>query len=180
MADRHVLEFNGTVFESAISRLLKRKYPEAVVLSVLSSITECLHKDTQNDLLMIHPRGVFVIEAKGWRKWVRGEYSDTVWQGVSSQMSIMTRPSPINQNRIHIRALRNAIRSKLGINPVKFFNLVVFPDHTDLRTSCTEVVNIALMKLMIDRVILQQNYVIDVEEYKKMILSVTDKVCMEE
>ena len=101
MADRHVLEFNGTVFESAISRLLKRKYPEAVVLSDLSIFSDFLDKDTQIDVLMIHPRGVFVIEAKGWRKWVRGEYSDTVWQGVSSQMSIMTRPSPINQNRIH-------------------------------------------------------------------------------
>lgn len=172
MADRKTLEFNGNIFESTICRYLISRYPESKILTDVHVYSEYLKKETQIDLIMIHPRGVFVIEAKGWRRWVRGGYNDKVWQGQSSQMNVLTVYSPIHQNVIHIRSLRNAIRVQCGIEPVTFHNIVCFPDGTELKTPCTEVCNLSLLNMKIDQKILEQQYYIDVNEYVDLINSV--------
>ena len=169
MADRRTLEFNGNRFESAVCRYLISKYPDAYLLTDIGIFSSFLDKMTQIDIIMIHPRGVFVIEAKGWRKWIRGEYDDKMWSGQSSGVNIMTVYSPVHQNVIHIRSLRNAIREQLGVNPVTFHNIVVLPDGADLQTQCSEVTNLSLLRMIVDRHILAQEYEINPVEYKEII-----------
>jgi hypothetical protein len=173
MADRRTLEFNGSRFEATICKYLISKYPEASILTDVHVFSDFLQKETQIDLIMIHPRGVFVIEAKGWRKWVKGDYSDKMWSGQSSSMDVMTVYSPLHQNVIHIRALRNAIRKSLRVNPVTFHNIVCFPDGTDLQTNCSEVTNLSLLSMAIDKKILNRDYEIDPKVYRDLIKEVS-------
>ena len=65
MADRDVLEFNGSVFERTIAKYLASRYPGAILVPDRELYSHFLEAPTQIDLMMIHERGVFIIEAKG-------------------------------------------------------------------------------------------------------------------
>ena len=172
MSDRRQLEFNGTIFENIINRELASRYSDAIVLPNVTLWSDFLEKNTQIDLLLIHPRGVFVIEAKSWRYYVIGEYGDTHWQGKSSNLKVMSTFNPVNQNMIHIRALRNAIRTKCGVEPINFVNIVCFPDGTKIKSKCSEVCNLSLLTEKIDEIILGRPIVIDTAKYLSLITSV--------
>lgn len=175
MADRKVLEFNGTVFEKTIIKYLHNHYPDAVLLHDRELFSHFLRKNTQVDLIMIHEKGVFVIEAKGWKRWVRGNYNDMKWSGMSSVTNVMDVFSPVNQNFIHIRAVRNAIRRELGKEPVPFYNVVCLPDGTVLDTDCDCVVNLSRLSMWIDSAMIRSGLKLDTEVYRDMIESVTTR-----
>lgn len=168
--DRKTLEFNGACFEAQISRMLARLYPDGRILADVHLPCKFLNKEeTQIDLILVHPRGVFVIEAKGWKNWVKGGYTDSVWKGAGSAQNILAVYSPVSQNIIHIRALRNAIRKQCDFNPISFTNLVCFPDGVRNMSVCDEVVNFSNLKLKIDKQILRQDNLINVNDYVNLI-----------
>lgn len=174
MADRRALEFNGMAFEHTITKYLSHRYPNAVILNNRTLFSRYLGKTTQIDLIMVHPSGVFVIEAKGWRRWVKGDYDDEQWNGQGASANSILTFSPINQNVIHIRALRNAIRTAFGIDVETFENIVCFPDGTVIESPCREVCNLSILGALIDSIILKKKYHINVGRYAELICSVTD------
>lgn len=145
VADRRTLLYNGESFEFELMDHLRAVMPEAIILHDLKLYSAYLGKDTQIDLAVITKKAVFIIEAKNWKYWVSGEYSDYEWSGKSRDNKIMKVFNPIHQNFIHIRALRNAMRG-IGFNPVPFYNVVVVPDGTEIKSNCKEVMNFS--KLM--------------------------------
>lgn len=171
MADRGTLEFNGSVFEDTIARHLKQWFPDSIVLSNLELSSAYLGKVTQIDLIMIHSKGIFVIEAKAWHKWVRGTYDDSQWLGKSQSPDVIRTFSPVNQNFIHVRTLRNAIRRELGKEPPVFHSVICFPDSTDLNTPCKEVVNLSSLKSYLQSLMVGN---LDVREWKEAIIKVTN------
>ena len=173
MADRKLLEHNGFVFECAIARNLARRYPNAIILQNKELYSHFLKKNTQIDLIMICNRGVFIIEAKNWKRWVKGSYSDNHWLGQGSSVDVIETFSPTGQNMIHIRALRNSIRTTFGVEPVDFHNIVCFPNSTALDTDCSEVMNVNTMFLTIDHILITSDQEIDVDLYSKYIEEVT-------
>ncbi len=173
MADRSTLEFNGSVFENTIARHLTALFPDGVVLNDRELESTYLGKRTQIDLIFIHQQGIFVIEAKSWKKWVKGDYNTGYWMGKSQTPEIMRTFSPVNQNFIHIRALRNAIRSKLGKEPPFFHNVVCFPDSTDLDTPCKEVINLSSLGTYFLSLMETVQDEINLEEWKEDICTVT-------
>lgn len=175
MADRKVLEFNGTVFERTIMKYLQSHYPTAVILHDRELYSDFLGKPTQFDLVMIHEKGVFVIEAKSWRRWIRGSQNEDKWSGMGSITNVMDVFSPVNQNFIHIRTLRNAIRRELNEEPVLFNNVVCLPDETVLDTDCENVVHLSRLGLWIDKAMIKDNVTIDPQEYRQWIEAVTIK-----
>lgn len=173
MSDRRILELNGTIFENRVASYLHHRYPACEVLQNRTLFSDFLGKDTQIDLIMVSTKGVFVIEAKGWRKWVKGDYDDHLWSGQSSQANVITTFSPVNQNIIHIRALRNAIRMTFGVEPVSFCNCVCFPDGTDIYSDCSEIVNLSRLGLLMDKLMISNGFHVDVNQYVNWI----DTVC---
>ena len=174
MADRRVLEFNGMAFEHMIVRYLSHRYPEARFFTNLNLFSSFLGKATQIDVIMVCEMGVFVVEAKGWRRWIRGSYDDEYWTGQSSTMNTILAFNPVHQNIIHIRSLRNAIRVTFDIDVAPFENVVCIPDGTIIDSPCREVCNLSLLGTLIDSIILQKKYHIDVDAYYKYIETVTD------
>ena len=138
--DRAHLEALGEAFELEVLNLLRMKYPNGRFFHNVELYSAYLGKDTQIDLMMLTDNGVYVIEAKNWVGFIRGTYNDKYWQGRSRSQNTMQVFSPINQNDIHIRALRNALRCN-GVNPPIFSSIVVVPDGTAIQSNCAEVIN---------------------------------------
>lgn len=167
---RSDLEMSGGLFEVSISGYLSRKYPGARVLQNLELYSHQLGKDTQVDIVLVHQKGIFVIEAKNWSSWIRGSYNDFRWTGKSRKKDLLRVFSPVNQNAIHIRALRNGMRVK-GIAVPVFHNIVCFPDGTALYTNCEEVCNFSYLSYLIDGKIEQSTLNIDVNRYAVLLES---------
>lgn len=142
MANRDKLLYIGDTFEFEIMDVLRVAFPDAVLIHDRKIYSDYLQQDTQIDVIMIHSSGVFVIEAKNWKGWIKGTYDDAMWTGKSSEAKILTVFNPIHQNFIHIRTIRNALRG-IGVNPPLFANIVVLPDGTAIKSDCSEIVNLS-------------------------------------
>lgn len=161
--DRRVLEFNGTFFETKIANHLRDLYGDSmIVIHDKKLFSQYLGKETQIDLICITNRAAFVIEAKGWRQWIKGEYSDYYWAGKSSGKDAMRVLSPINQNFIHIRALKNALRAQ-GYEPPEFYSVICVPDGTIINSSCKEVVNFSMLRCLIEDVVRKSEVLINAQ-----------------
>lgn len=154
MANRATLELNGNFFESLIASSLASAFPEAKVLHNLEVYSVFLKKNTQVDVLLVHPTGIFVIEAKNWTDWVRGGYNDRQWSGASNHGAPITTRSPLDQNFLHVRTLKRAFRV-YGYKPPTFYNLVVFPDGVNITSDCKEVCTFTQIESRIRSLVLQ-------------------------
>ena len=172
--DRRQLENLGIDFELEIERYIMSKYPDSIVLHNLTIYSTKLEKDTQLDLVLLTNKCVYVIEAKNWVGYIKGEYNDVYWEGKSRARTNMKVFSPVNQNDIHIRALRNAIRLK-GINPPMFKNLVVVPDGTSIKSHCQEVVNRSRLLNVIEKNENISSDYIDKRKFASIIREVCDE-----
>lgn len=149
--NRTVCEVNGTLFEAEIMQRLQVDYPECEIVPDVEVYSHYLKDNTQIDMLVVTPKGLFAIEAKGWKYSITGGYNDKHWRGVARTMNNMVVFNPIDQNKIHIRALLLKL-FKMGITPPKVHNIVCVPDGTRIDTTCEEVCNLSalvgLMKVM--------------------------------
>ena len=166
--NREVQEFNGNYFELEVYGILQKAFPNSIIIHNKELYSNFLGKNTQIDLILIDRRGVFVIEAKGWREWIRGEYADFIWTGKSRAASVMKVKSPVNQNFLHIRTLRNAIR-KRGYEPPEFHNLVVVPDDTSIMSKCLELCNTSSIVPKIQSLMSKSELCLCVEQLSELI-----------
>ena len=143
--DRKVLEFNGNFFEQEIVNDLYEQFgDECIIIHNKELYCNFLKKNTQIDVILLHRRGAFVIEAKNWKHWIKGDYNDFYWTGKSASKDVMRVLSPVNQNFLHIRSLKNAIRNA-GIQPLDFKSIICVPDGTQILSKCTEVCNFSML-----------------------------------
>ena len=168
--NRRTLEFNGNYFEQIIVNHLHSYYGgDCVVLHNKELFSNYLGKDTQIDVILIHKKGICVIEAKNWKQWIKGEYADYYWAGKSSSKDVMKVISPLNQNFLHIRVLKNAIRRK-GYNPIDFHSIICVPDGTQIMSKCSEVCNLSMLTNKIDT-LLHDEQCIDVSAWASILNS---------
>lgn len=172
MPDLQKLLAVGDTFEFKCMLNLRKCMPNAMILHDLRLDSTYLGKETQIDLVAIDDSGIFVIEAKNWKFWIRGDLDDRQWTGLSSDRKVMTVFNPYDQNIIHVRALRNAIRRRGG-KPVIFHNLVVLPDGTEIYSDCKDVVNSSQLPKAIARMKKSANVNLDKKAYIEMIRGVT-------
>lgn len=170
MANRRGLLLTGETFEFRLMSVIKGIFPDAVVLHDLHLESVYLGKETQIDVVVVSSSGIFVLEAKNWKFWIKGDYDDFEWSGLTAERKIITVFNPYHQNFIHIRALRNAIRQK-GVNPVEFKNLIVLPDGTEIESNCTEVVNLSKLPTVMRSLAVSNS--VDKDKYVELIRSVT-------
>lgn len=166
--NRQVLEFNGNVFETAVQQTLAREFPDAVILHDKKVYSSYLKKDTQIDLVMIDSYGVFVIEAKGWKQWIKGNVGDVYWSGKSQGKDPMKVFSPLDQNFIHVRALRNSVR-RLGYEPPIFWNVLCVPDGIAIYSDCDMLCNRSMLAHVIRRLEKKCSERIDVAGFAELV-----------
>lgn len=140
--NRWNLEFKGSMFESYLAATISKQLPECKIILNKEVFSYFLNDVTQIDVIIISDNNVYVIEAKNWSSYIKGEYNDKHWKGKgdSQAMSVF---NPINQNAIHIRALIKSLYDKGCKNLIHFKSLIVVPDSCQLLTNCSEVCTIS-------------------------------------
>ncbi len=86
-------------------------------------------RTTEIDVLMLHERGILVIESKNYSGWIFGSVDQKQWTQVFKGGVKEHFYSPVKQNRSHINALRN----HLGLDESAFVSLIVFSERCKLK-----------------------------------------------
>lgn len=99
------------------------------------------HGDTQIDHVVVSPFGVFVIETKCWSGWISGGENSDQWKQTIYQEKY-DKPNPIYQNKVHVDAVRSALRQFGDIEAVPIVVIVDCdrlmvntPNYTVIRTN---------------------------------------------
>jgi hypothetical protein len=89
-------------------------------------------KTSEIDLIMFHPKGLFVIESKNYNGWIFGNEKNKQWTqtlpigyGESHKERFY---NPIMQNSTHIRAIRRYIDSSIPV-----YSVIAFSDKCTLK-----------------------------------------------
>lgn len=87
------------------------------------------NKTSEIDILLIHEKGVYVIESKNYSGWIFGSEKDLNWTQCLGNKSKNKFYNPIRQNRTHIKALSQYLNTEL--ENVK--SLIVFSNRCELK-----------------------------------------------
>ena len=89
-------------------------------------------KTTEVDIIMFHPKGLFVIESKNYSGWIFGHERQKMWTqtlpvgyGESHKERFY---NPIMQNATHIRSIRKLIDDRIPI-----YSVIAFSDKCTLK-----------------------------------------------
>ena len=167
---RRDLEFTGSLFETQICSMLKVEFPESEVINNLEVFSHYLGKSTQIDVILVTQKCIVFVEAKNWTNWVKGNYNDFHWTGRGKSKNVMTVFNPINQNKIHVRAVKNALHRKGLLLPV-IHNIVCFPDGCMINSDSSDVVNYSQLRNKIASIESESKYTLDYHGIKDAILS---------
>lgn len=92
---------------------------------------------TELDIVLIHERGIFVIESKRYQGWIFGTDHQYRWTISYRNGSKIQFRNPIGQNEHHIETIRAWMQSKFqgqfSIQEISFINLVVFSGECELK-----------------------------------------------
>ena len=163
--DRNTLVCIGTRFEEQVIVTLYDSIPGVMVLHDKHLQSKYLGTETQIDIIAVCNKGVFVIEAKNWKRSIKGEETDHHWVGKSLAKDAMRVISPLEQNFVHVRTVRNALRTQMNIEPVLFHSLVCVPDGTLIYSDSSNVCSISQLPQVIERLILSSTDEIDACQY---------------
>ena len=86
-------------------------------------------KTSEIDVLLIHEKGIFVIESKNYSGWIFGNESYTNWTQCLKGGNKNQFYNPISQNKTHINALSNYLR----LNRDCFVSYIVFSERCELK-----------------------------------------------
>lgn len=123
--------WKGMLSEQLVYKNLLQLPDEYIVFSNL--MFESNNHSTQIDQVVVSPYGVFVIETKGYKGWILGGESSTMWQQVLYKEKNYFY-NPIKQNEGHVRFLQHLLRCGIVI---PFIPIVVFDNNATLKMKIT-------------------------------------------
>lgn len=148
--DRRELELRGSLFEAEIGALLLQEVKDVLIIHNVELYCPQLHKETQIDVIAVTKGGIFVIEAKNFHGWIRGNYDDDKWTALSRTRKVMTIFNTLHQNFLHIRSLEAALYKK-GIKfNFPIHNVICLPDDTAIYSDVKEIVNFSQLPYYIE------------------------------
>lgn len=81
------------------------------------------------DILVIHEKGIFVLESKNYSGWIFGSENQKNWTQMLNKNTKEYFYNPIRQNRTHI----NALSEYLQIDKSKMKSIIVFSERCELK-----------------------------------------------
>ena len=81
------------------------------------------------DVVMLHEKGIFVIESKNYSGWIFGSADQRNWTVSFNSKAKERFYNPIKQNRSHVKALA----SWLALEPEAFHSFIVFSERCELK-----------------------------------------------
>lgn len=83
------------------------------------------------DIIMLHPKGLFVIESKNYSGWIFGKEHQKQWVETFPNADKYRFYNPIMQNATHIRAIREIVNDRIPIySVIAFSNQCTLKDVT--------------------------------------------------
>ena len=86
-------------------------------------------KTSEIDILLVHEKGLFIVESKNYSGWIFGSEEQRYWTQCLQNKSKNRFYNPIMQNKTHINALSNF----LSIDKDKMKSYIVFSDRCELK-----------------------------------------------
>lgn len=93
---------------------------------------------TEIDMVMLHEKGIFVIENKNYSGQIYGDEEEARWRQVQKKNGRnreKTFYNPVWQNRTHIRNLKRFLEQEFSWD-MPFISVIVFNDRAKLRRIC--------------------------------------------
>lgn len=89
---------------------------------------------TEIDVLLIHEKGLFVIESKNYSGHIWGSPKDNQWTQVLSHRNHFRFYNPVMQNRGHVKNLITVLSYSLqdAYRDIPVYSVIVFSDKTDI------------------------------------------------
>lgn len=84
------------------------------------------------DLVMIHEKGIIVIENKNYKGYIYGAEDDLYWSQVYGKREKRSFYNPVKQNQSHIRHLKRLLDSHIQ-NPVPYLSVITFNNGGKLK-----------------------------------------------
>lgn len=86
-------------------------------------------KTSEIDILLIHEKGLYVIESKNYSGWIFGSENQSQWTQMLNQYTKNRFYNPVKQNETHIKALC----SYININTNITHSYIVFSERCELK-----------------------------------------------
>lgn len=87
---------------------------------------------TEIDLVMIHEKGIIVIENKNYQGYIYGREDDTYWTQVSEKREKRSFYNPVKQNQGHIRHLSRLLADEAE-EEIPYLSVITFNDGGKLK-----------------------------------------------
>lgn len=81
------------------------------------------------DVLIIHQKGIYVIESKNYSGWIFGSENEQQWTQMLNKNNKQRFYNPVRQNKTHIKALSEY----LHIEQSKMMSYIVFSERCELK-----------------------------------------------
>lgn len=99
-------------------------------------------RTTEIDQIIVHVKGIFVIESKNYRGWIFGQDKDNNWTQRLPDGRKFQFYNPVKQNQLHISALKSLLSLEDGC----FISFIVFGNDCDFKKVKVAVPNTYMMK----------------------------------
>jgi len=89
------------------------------------------YKDSTSeiDVLVVHKKGIYVIESKNYSGWIFGSENQQQWTQILNKNTKEKFYNPVKQNKTHIKALSEYLQ----IEPSKMKSYIVFSERCELK-----------------------------------------------
>lgn len=84
------------------------------------------------DLVMIHEKGIIVVENKNYKGFIYGAEDDLYWTQVYGKREKRSFYNPVKQNQGHIRHLKRLLEAHIQ-NPVPYLSVITFNNEGKLK-----------------------------------------------
>ena len=98
-------------------------------------------KSTEIDMLLICPKGIFIVENKHWNGIIKGKLDGEKWLRVQDGFTysrVYHYPNPIKQNEFHLQVMKHIFGEDLP-----FYSLITFSSNNIGRSQVPNVINLA-------------------------------------
>ena len=154
----------GAIGERTVSEKLQSLGEHYIVLDDL--LIPNAHGDTQIDHVVVSPFGIFVVKTKCWSGWISGGENSAQWTQTIYQEKY-DKPNPIFQNKVHLEAVKSALKQ---YGDILFVPIVVIVDCDRLVVNAPNHTVITLYSLK-KEVLKYHRILYTDEECEKMALS---------
>lgn len=116
-------------------------------------------KTTEVDVVLIHPKGLFVIESKNYNYWIFGNEIHRTWtqvlpRGRGNKSHKIQFYNPIRQNELHIKYLKRIVGETIPIwSIIVFSDRCVLKDVTISPKTQHKVIHLYELKSMISQIV---------------------------